>query len=188
MDAPQQTLELPLNATGALHAVSCSAVLSPCRLYRYDLWRRWDADKGYVMFVGLNPSTADETNDDPTIRKCIGFAKRWGYGALCMTNLFAFRATKPKDMMAAQDAIGPDNDRTLKTLSQGASIVIAAWGKDGNHKGRDKQVMAMLPYLYCLKQNKDGSPAHPLYLRGDATPYPLNDQAERRRKEPEGNV
>jgi hypothetical protein len=175
MDAPQQTLELPMDAISAFHASPCSAVLSPCRLYRYDLWRRW-SDAPYCMFVGLNPSTADETQDDPTIRRCVGYAKRWNYGGLCMVNLFAFRATQPRDMMAAQDPIGPDNDRTLKTLSQGAGIVIAAWGKDGNHMGRDKQVMALLPHLYCLKQNKDGSPAHPLYLRGDATPYPLNGE------------
>lgn len=150
----------------------CSALFSPCRLYRYDLWRKW-GDEPYCMFVGLNPSTADETQDDPTIRRCVGYAKRWNYGGLCMTNLFAFRATQPKDMMAAQDPIGPDNDRTLTTLSRGAGIVVAAWGKDGKHMGRDKQVMALLPHLYCLKQNKDGSPAHPLYLRGDAKPYPL---------------
>jgi hypothetical protein len=154
-------------------ALICSAVLSPCRAYRYDLWRRWSEDAPYCMFVGLNPSTADETQDDPTIRRCVGYAKRWNYGGLCMVNLFAFRATQPRDMMAAQDPIGPDNDRTLKTLSQGAGMIIAAWGKDGSYMGRDKQVMALLPHLYCLKQNKDGSPAHPLYLRGDATPYPL---------------
>ena len=126
------------------------------------------------MFVGLNPSTADEREDDQTIRKCVAYAKRWGYGALCMANLFAFRATQPKDMMAAEDPIGPENDGTLKALSRSAGIVIAAWGKDGNYKGRDKQVMAFLPQLHCLKQNKDGSPAHPLYLLGDATPFLLN--------------
>lgn len=117
-------------------ALICSASLSSCRLYRYDLWRKW-GDEPYCMFVGLNPSTADETQDDPTIRRCVGYAKRWNYGGLCMVNLFAFRATQPKDMMTAKDPIGPDNDRTLKTLSQGAGIVIAAWGKDGNHTRSD---------------------------------------------------
>lgn len=73
-----------------------AARFSLCRRYRYDLWRRWDISKGYAMFIGLNPSTADKTADDPTIRRCIGFARSWGYGALCMTNLFAFRATDPR--------------------------------------------------------------------------------------------
>jgi hypothetical protein len=80
------------------------------------------------MFVGLNPSTADETSDDPTIRRCIAFAKSWGYSALCMTNLFAYRATDPKIMKKAQYPVGPDNDDYLKMLSAGAGVVIAAWG------------------------------------------------------------
>lgn len=91
------------------------------RAFRYTLWREWDVDSltgcaddlphghQFAQFIGLNPSTADETRDDPTIRRCIGFAKLWGYGALCMTNLFAFRATKPRDMRQAADPIGPEN-------------------------------------------------------------------------------
>ena len=84
--------------------VESSATFSHCRKYRYTLWRNWaglmPTGKGYAMFVGLNPSTADETNDDPTIRRCIAFAKAWGYDALCMTNIFAFRATNPMVMLA----------------------------------------------------------------------------------------
>lgn len=173
MSAATLTLDLGLDAPAASHAAPCSAVLSPCRKFRYELWRRW-SDAPACVFVGLNPSTADETNDDPTIRKCVGYAKRWGYGSLCMVNLFAFRATQPKDMLAAADPIGPENDATLKRLATDAGIIIAAWGNHGGHLGRDKAVMAMLPELHCLKRNKDGSPAHPLYLRGDAMPYPLN--------------
>ena len=173
MDAGQQTLDLAMDAFPAFHGAPCSAVLSPCRVFRYELWRRW-SDAPACVFVGLNPSTADETNDDPTIRKCVGYAKRWGYGSLCMVNLFAFRATLPKDMLAAADPVGPENDDTLKRLAHDAGIIIAAWGNDGGHLGRDKAVMAMLPALHALKQNKDGSPAHPLYLRGDVMPYPLN--------------
>lgn len=181
MTGTQQTLEFATGVAGqSFGPAPCSAVLSPCRLYRYELWRRW-SDAAACVFVGLNPSTADETNDDPTIRKCVGYAKRWGYGSLCMVNLFAFRATLPKDMLAADDPIGPDNDATLKRLAADAGIVIAAWGNDGGHLGRDKAVMAMLPELHCLKQNKDGSPAHPLYLRGDAMPYPLNSEVSDRR-------
>lgn len=151
----------------------CSAVLSPCRRYRYELWRRW-SDAPAVVFIGLNPSTADETKDDATIRKCIAYAKKWGHGALCMVNLFAFRATQPKDMMAASDPVGPDNDRVLQTLPHTCSMIIAAWGCDGSHMGRDKAVLAMLPSLHALHVTKDGMPGHPLYLKGDATPFPLN--------------
>lgn len=149
-----------------------SAVLSPCRLSRYELWRQW-GDSPTCVFIGLNPSTADEMNDDPTIRRCIGYAKRWGYGSLCMLNLFAFRATQPKDMMAAKDPLGPDNVDTLLARTAEAGIVIAAWGKDGAFQGWGRQVVKMIPKLHCLKLNQDGSPAHPLYLRGDLTPFPL---------------
>ena len=79
-----------------------SAEFSPDKVYRYELWRIWDEALPVCMFIGLNPSTADETVDDPTIRRCINFAKEWGYGQLVMTNLFAFRATKPAEMMRAR--------------------------------------------------------------------------------------
>lgn len=177
-DSGQLTLLADSNGSPLFGPATCSADLSPCRRYRYDLWRKWE-EAHWCMFVGLNPSTADERHDDPTIRKCVAYAKRWGFGGLCMVNLFAFRATQPRDMMAAEDPIGPKNDEVLLALSRSAGIVIAAWGKDGSYKDRARQVMALLPNLYCLKQNKDGSPAHPLYLRGDLTPYPLNDQADR---------
>lgn len=147
------------------------ADFSPCRKYRYSLRRHWgdmlnDDAPGYVMFIGLNPSTADETNDDPTIRRCINFAKAWGFSGLCMTNLFAFRATDPKDMIAADDAVGPDNDAWLRCLSDGASLVVAAWGVHGTHQGRDKAVAGLLGAMDCLGTTKDGHPRHPLYVRG----------------------
>lgn len=83
------------------------------RVYRYTLWRRWSEGERYVQFICLNPSTADETNDDPTMRKCVKFAQTWGYDALCMTNLFAYRATDPRVMKAALDPIGFGNNRWL---------------------------------------------------------------------------
>jgi hypothetical protein len=150
-----------------------TATISSCGLYRYDLWRRWN-NTPYCMFIGLNPSTADAQQDDPTIRRCIAFTKKWGYGSLCMVNLFAFRATNPKDMMMAKDPVGPDNDRCLKVLSRGAGIVIAAWGKNGSHMGRAKQVSMVIPFLYCLHKNNDGSPSHPLYLPADSEPFPFS--------------
>lgn len=168
----QTNLPISVGET-ALARRACSAVLSPCRRYRYELWRCF-AEGPTVAFVGLNPSTADETTDDPTIRKCVAYAKRWGYGSLCMVNLFAWRATDPRDMKKAGDPIGPENDATLRRLYATVGILIGAWGNDGDHLNRAAAVMEMLPNLHCLKRNKDGSPAHPLYLRGDLTPYPLN--------------
>ena len=151
-----------------------TASFSPCRRYRYDLWRRWDDSKPYAMFIGLNPSTADETRDDPTIRRCIAFAKTWGYGALCMTNLFAFRATDPRDMKAEEFPIGGhENDLALRSRADGAGIVIAAWGVHGVHQERAAAVMKMIPKLHCLGLSKEGHPRHPLYLKSDCRPFPL---------------
>lgn len=149
-----------------------NAIFSPCRKYRYILWRRWGEDwqSNYVMFIGLNPSTADETQDDPTIRRCIKFVKDWGYSGLCMTNLFAYRATNPKDMLAAPDPVGEENDKYLAPYSAKARIAIAAWGNHGTHLGRYLQVKAMIPNLYCLKLTASGMPRHPLYLPQTLTP------------------
>ena len=149
------------------------AKLSDCRKYRYALWRTWDDSKPYVMIVGLNPSTADETKDDPTLTRCIKFAKYWGYGGLCMANLFAFRATEPSDMMASSDPVGLENDSWLSKLSKDAGIVVAAWGNDGSHLGRSSAIKAMLPNLHYIKMNKSGEPAHPLYLRSSLVPTPM---------------
>ena len=163
-----------MNTNFASTPLEGSAVLSPCRLFRYSLWRRWDDPaKGYAMFVGLNPSTADETMDDPTIRRCIGFAKAWGYAGLCMTNLFAFRATEPSDMRDACEPVGTENDETLKNLARDASIVVAAWGTNGTFLGRDSEVRTLLPNLHCLRLTKAGHPSHPLYLPGDLVPFQM---------------
>ncbi len=150
-----------------------TAKLSRCRKYRYALWRTWDTQKPYVLFVGLNPSTADEHNDDPTLIRCMNFAKTWGYGGVCMANLFAFRATAPADMKAAADPIGKQNNVWLKKLAKEAGVVIAAWGNDGSYLSRSVEVKAMLPELHCLKRNKSGEPAHPLYQPATAKPILL---------------
>lgn len=151
-----------------------TATFSTCRLYRYSLWRAWNCKpaKGrytifrgrYAMFIGLNPSTADETNDDPTVRRCIRYAQAWGFDGLCMTNIFAYRATLPADMKVIDDPVGPDNDRALCDLAKGAAIVVAAWGTHGAHVDRHNAVRAMLPSLHYLRLTKDGYPGHPLYL------------------------
>lgn len=149
------------------------AKLSDCRIYRYALWRIWDDTKPYAMFIGLNPSTADEKEDDPTIRRCISFAEDWGYGGLCMANLFAFRATDPAVMFNAEQPIGDENDIWLQRLGQRAGIVVAAWGNDGCYMDRSKVVRALFSSLHYLKLNKSGEPAHPLYQPRSAKPIPF---------------
>lgn len=157
----------------SVQIISKTAQFSTCRKYRYALWRWWDRTKPYAMFIGLNPSTADETNDDPTIRRCIGFVAEWGYGGLCMANLFAFRATDPKNMMKHPEPIGPKNDYWLLELSRQAGIVIAAWGAKGEYKHRSKTACAALRDLKCLGLTKTGHPRHPLYLPKDTKPRPF---------------
>lgn len=148
-----------------------SAVFSPNRKYRYELWRRWGSGENYCCFIGLNPSTANATVDDPTIRRCIGFAKSWGYDALCMVNLFAYRATDPAEMKAYHHPIGSENDATLERVTKDAGIVVAGWGIHGTHLNRASDVMAKLSGLHCLGVTKSGEPRHPLYLPKIAKPY-----------------
>lgn len=149
------------------------AELSPCQRYRYALLRAWEPGHGYAMFVGLNPSTADATLDDPTIRRCVAFAKAWGYGAMCMGNLFAWRATRPADLLEQTFPVGPENDAFLLRMAAGAGVVVAAWGTHGTHWGRDQEVRRMLPQLHCLRLTKDGLPGHQLYLPRTLVPVPL---------------
>ena len=141
-----------------------SALFSECRTYRYALWRVWDESLDSIVFIGLNPSTADESHNDPTISRCINFARKWGYGGLCMANLFAYRATQPRIMMLADDPIGPENDQILFDLVSKAHVVIAAWGNHGSFMGRSVQISKSIYNLKCLGINKSGEPSHPLYL------------------------
>ncbi len=151
-----------------------TAKLSACRTYRYALWRTWDDSKPYVMFVGLNPSTADENTDDPTLTRCINYAKSWGFGGVCMANLFAFRATDPAVMKSAKDPVGGENNNWLKKLANNAGLVVAAWGNDGSYMSRSNHIRELLPDMHCLKLNKSGEPAHPLYQRADIQPTQMN--------------
>jgi hypothetical protein len=158
-------------------SAATTALFSPCRTYRYTLWREWGGSAGYAMFVGLNPSAADETVDDPTIRRCMAFAQLWGYSALCMTNLFAYRATLPSVMKAAADPVGPENDRYLQLLARKAGVVVVAWGVHGTHRGRALQVQHLLPQLHYLRLTHAGHPGHPLYLPKSLRPVPWTDGA-----------
>jgi hypothetical protein len=146
-----------------------TATFSPDRVYRYALWRELEFFyERQVMFIGLNPSTADETNDDPTVRRCIRFAKTWGFSRMCMTNIFAFRATDPSVMLAAADPVGPENDKFLRECADRSHLIVAAWGNHGGHLYRDQQVLKLIPKLQCFGKTKSGNPKHPLYLRKDS--------------------
>lgn len=152
------------------------ATLSACGQYRYWLQRTWgECGKGFCNFIMLNPSTADATIDDPTIRKCIGFAKRWGYEGMHVVNLFAFRATDPDELYKTNCPIGALNDDYIEGSLLSADRTIVAWGKHGSYLGRDVQVMSMLAHhakgrTFALKLNGDGSPRHPLYVPYDVEP------------------
>jgi hypothetical protein len=141
--------------------------------YRYTLARTWEASTEPLAFILLNPSTADATEDDPTIRRCVGFAKRWGYGGILVVNLYAYRATKPRDMLAAEDPVGPDNDRILAEVLEGRTVV-AAWGTNARRE-RVSEVLALIPQsarLLALEVTKYGHPKHPLYVHGEVQPVP----------------
>ena len=147
--------------------VNKNATFSDCRKYRYALSRTWNGKKKTILFIGLNPSTANEKIDDPTIRRCINYAQNWGYGSLLMVNLFAYRATLPSELKNVKNPIGNDNDLHIIELSKKADIAVAAWGNEGSLLNRDKEVKKILPNLMCLKINKSGQPAHPLYQKKD---------------------
>ena len=151
------------------HEAVSGAEFSRCRKYRYALWRRWahSGEGDQVMFIGLNPSTADETEDDPTIRRCIRFAKDWGYSGLIMMNAYAYRATNPKDMKKALDAIGPSNNESLRVRSTQVDKVVAAWGAHCTEIREQQVCRAIGKPIYCLGKTKHGRPKHPLYLRAD---------------------
>lgn len=141
--------------------------------YRYNLWRAWDVDGagGRVLFVGLNPSTADARQDDPTIRRCIRFARDWGYGGLWMANLYAYRATDPKALRTAENPIGDRNDHWLLSLARRARLTVAAWGAwPGPDPHRPANVMDLLGGLHVLGLTAKGEPRHPLYMRADCEP------------------
>ena len=142
-----------------------SAYFSPDRKHRYALFRTWEEGK-QVNFIGLNPSTATETVDDPTIRRCIRFAQAWGYGCLVMTNIFALRSTDPAGLKA--DApVGPENDESLVKCARESDLVVCAWGVHGEYLERGKQVETMLREIAELRVfdlTRKGFPRHPLYL------------------------
>ncbi len=141
------------------------AILSRDRSYRYVLWREWDTTKGTCVFIGLNPSTANETEDDPTLRRCVNFAKDWGFGRCVMLNLFAYRATNPDELKNQDKPVGYKNNHHLKVQSAGGDMVVVAWGNHGSLLNRDKKVLKLLKDIpiKCFQVTVKGQPAHPLY-------------------------
>jgi hypothetical protein len=149
--------------------MKATAEFSLCRRYRFALWRRWDSGP-QVLFVMLNPSTADETTGDPTIGRCIGFARDWGSGALAVGNLFAFRASQPVELRTPADPIGTGNDDWLIRLNEKSALTVAAWGNHGCLLDRSNSVRPILADFHVLRLTKLGEPQHPLYLPRDAVP------------------
>jgi hypothetical protein len=170
------------------------ATLSECGLYRYRLWRTWDSSLRSACFIALNPSTADASVDDPTVRRCVGFARSWGCGGLVVVNLFAYRATEPKALFDVYyrrqfagaggevryhngDPVGPENDAHVRKAAEACHPVVAAWGVHGVMMLRDGRVKKLLADLgtpvVCLGLTHDGHPRHPLYVRADADLVPF---------------
>jgi hypothetical protein len=147
------------------------------RRYRTLLWRVWEPALGCCNFVMLNPSTADETTNDPTIERCQRRAERLGYGGLVVTNLFALCTSDPAALRRAADPVGPENDGAIAAAAREARLVICAWGNHGAYAGRARAVRALLGELgvlpYCLGETREREPAHPLYLGYDRVPVAM---------------
>lgn len=151
------------------------ALLDETRKYRYVLTRKIN-QKPPILFIMLNPSTADEFQDDPTIRRIIGFTKSWGYGVSIVMNIFAYRSSDPSELRKAIDPIGRLNDYYLDLVSNHVDKIIVAWGVNGNYLKRAKKVIDRLPLrnkVFCLEMTKGGYPKHPLYVRSDIVPIPF---------------
>lgn len=148
--------------------LASTALYSDCERYRYLLSRVWSPDQPTLLFVLLNPSTATEAQNDPTVERCQRRAEALGYGGFQVANLFAFRATDPGVMRAAADPIGPDNDATLREAAKNADQILCGWGNHGAHLGRGATIAALLRAtgkpLRHLGLTQTGHPAHPLYI------------------------
>jgi hypothetical protein len=181
MNAPTTQLALAVGIQADSYAKG--ALLSPDRIYRYSLWRKWDADLQPLHFIMLNPSTADAEVDDPTIRRCMGFARREGYGGIRVLNLYALRATDPRQLREyAGDPVGPNNDIHLLNFAINAAVdgdpIVAAWGTNASPV-RVAEVLQILHAVADLRilslgTTIHGHPRHPLYVPADHpfTPWP----------------
>ena len=153
-----------------------SASFSPDRLYRYWLESKLGRGDGVCMFLMLNPSTADETKSDPTVTRCKGFARGWGYGSLWVCNLFALRSPDPNALRESHDPTGPQNDGHILRYARSADTIVCAWGNHGLHRNRGERVLRMLEddglsgRMCHLGFTSKDQPRHPLYLKADTKP------------------
>ena len=158
------------------------ATFSDCGQFRYRLFRKWDCGSP-LLFIMLNPSTADAEEDDPTIRRCLRFAQAHGYGALEVVNLFAYRATDPNELRRAGWPVGPDNDRHIADAVRESAAVCVAWGSNAASLERPAIVLQQLRdlgvnlRLFCLRITRGGYPQHPLMLPCSCRLQPFDDAA-----------
>jgi hypothetical protein len=151
-----------------IHNSACWSTENP-PLYRYYLYRDWEPKKHLAAFIGMNPSKANERFDDPTVRRCINFARREGAGRFVMLNAYGFRSTDAKVVLNVSDPNGVDNDIWIKKYVKEADLVVAAWGRNVARRGEKiLEMVKGLNSIYCLGFNSDGSPKHPLYLKSNA--------------------
>lgn len=169
---------MPLPGQKSLLPRIMNAGFSDDRKYRYILTRDWSRGKTpkSINFVMTNPSVADETNDDPTIRRCLGFADSWGYNVIVVTNLFAWRNIHPSWLRMVSEPVGPRNNSYLLTCAKLSDLVICAWGNYGGYRDRDQEVIRFFQdnklTLYCLGLTNSGRPRYPLRLKKNLTPQP----------------
>lgn len=163
-----------------------TAIYSPCESYRYLLTRVWNPTGARALFVMLNPSTATELQNDPTVERCERRARALGFGAFRVANIFAYRATDPRVMRAALDPVGPENDRMIAQSAPWADRIICAWGSHGAHMARGAQVEALLRATGCplfhLGLTRHGHPKHPLYIAYAKQPEPWEQGGARLRQ------
>lgn len=161
--------------------MTSSATIDATGRFRYVLRRSWAGGAGSVLWIMLNPSTADATRDDPTIRRCTGFSKAWGYQKLVVVNLFALRATDPRALRLPEpytqddvlSVVGPRNDEHIWAEAARATLAVAAWGNRGVLYDRGEEIRERIELLYHLGITKLGQPRHPLYVAADVIPKPL---------------
>ncbi|MFP7174948.1 DUF1643 domain-containing protein [Priestia filamentosa] len=152
------------------------ANLDETRVYRYSLWRIWDETKPRVVFIMLNPITEGETKDNPTVRRCIAFAKEWGYGSLEVVNLFSYRASTPEMLKKAKEPVGASNEQFLLQAANRAERIVLAWGIHGAFLKQNEKVLTLLKSypLYALGVTKERHPRHPLFMKKSAKPLLYN--------------
>lgn len=150
------------------------AAISDCGRYRYRLLRAWNTEQPRALFIMLNPSTADAEVDDATIRSCMRLARSWYYGGIEVVNLFAWRATNPRELYDAADPVGPENDEHIEDALAHTDFALCAWGAQKIAEHRSSQVLDLIygrrALLHCLGRTKSGAPRHPLYIKTGTTP------------------